>query len=749
MSDHRSPPPKRQPRAGTPGLNSSQSDPTDHDKRQAAQLYDELVRLRQEVASLKKETARLQTKAAQAEADEARVMELREANELLVAATVQARTMAQMAEHEKLQLAHSAHFDFLTDLPNRLLLNDRLSKALELARRHNGKLALLFLDLDRFKPINDTLGHAIGDKLLQSVAQRLVTSVRGSDTVSRLGGDEFVILLSEITQTADAGQIAAKIGAAISKPHVIGSHEVKVATSIGISLYPDDGSDVETLIMRADIAMYEAKAKGRNTYRFFELRMEDQANHSARRRDVAREITGATVNDQGGELPATDIDDPQARTQRPQDSPSPTLSMPDKLAPAMPGQREITSLRASTGEARDFSEPTRSGSVSNTIEPPSEAPRDPASNDSNHKGPQDFMAMLAHELRNPLGPIRTAIAILARIAAAEPRIPWVHDVIKRQVEHMSSLIDELLDVSGAAGRTPLQKRTLALGDLVEHTVSGSRQFADAAGSKITADIPTTPIYVEGDPTRLTQVFSILFNNMSKHLQEGSSIVVSLRPSEHDVTVQMHVEGSFFPEAEPQVAPASSEMENDLKTARSGFEIALAVVRHIIDMHSGTVETKKTDAGQISDIVITLPLQHVIPPQAEPMDPDLQSSPDKYRILLVDDNVDANVSLQALLQMMGHDVSTATDGMEALALIQMIRPQIVVCDIGLPGMDGYQLIQRVREQVIGEMPVMIALTGYGQGKDRSRALDAGFDHHLVKPADPDAFLELIANPEKRK
>ncbi len=173
------------------------------------------------------------------------------------------------AREETAEMTRSAHHDFLTGLPNRMLLNDRIGQAIALAPRHKKRLAVLYLDLDGFKQINDTLGHAIGDQLLQAVAACLVKCVRGSDTVSRLGGDEFIVLLSEAELPQDAAIIANRILASLSAPHSIGAQRLKVTTSIGVSLYPEDGTDAETLIANADTAMYQAKASGRQSFRFF------------------------------------------------------------------------------------------------------------------------------------------------------------------------------------------------------------------------------------------------------------------------------------------------------------------------------------------------------------------------------------------------------------------------------------------------------------------------------------------------
>ena len=170
-------------------------------------------------------------------------------------------------------MTHSAQHDLVTNLPNRLLLNDRITQSIALARRQNRPIAVIFLDLDRFKYINDSLGHAIGDKLLQSVSKRLLASVRGSDTVSRQGGDEFVILLSEIAYPEDAATSARKILLSLSAPHFIGGQDLHIDGSIGISVYPEDGEDAETLIKNADTAMYHAKERGRNNFQFFKAEM--------------------------------------------------------------------------------------------------------------------------------------------------------------------------------------------------------------------------------------------------------------------------------------------------------------------------------------------------------------------------------------------------------------------------------------------------------------------------------------------
>ncbi len=205
------------------------------------------------------------------------VIRLQQANAHLVIATIEAQKLAEQVEIAKDQLEHLAHHDALTGLPNRILLQDRLGQAIELARRQGRQLAVMFMDLDRFKHINDSLGHAVGDQLLQSVAQRLVDCVRQSDTISRQGGDEFVLLLPNIEHAEDAAYSAQKMLGALAQPHLIEGHDLHISVSIGISIYPNDGQDAEALIKSADTAMYYAKENGRNNYKFFEQDMNDRA----------------------------------------------------------------------------------------------------------------------------------------------------------------------------------------------------------------------------------------------------------------------------------------------------------------------------------------------------------------------------------------------------------------------------------------------------------------------------------------
>ena len=240
-------------------------------RENAARLREETVQAREEAATTREGEIRA-TETLQATSDD-QMARLQQANANLVVATIEAHALTEQLQSTKAALDHLAHYDVLTGLPNRSLLKDRLVQAIALAHRQGKQLALMFMDLDQFKHVNDSLGHAAGDQLLQSVAQRLVGCVRQSDTVSRQGGDEFVLMLPNIEQAEDVALSAQKMLAAIALPHSIEGCDLHISVSIGISIYPDDGRDAETLIKNADMAMYHAKLSGHNNYQFFEQEM--------------------------------------------------------------------------------------------------------------------------------------------------------------------------------------------------------------------------------------------------------------------------------------------------------------------------------------------------------------------------------------------------------------------------------------------------------------------------------------------
>ena len=360
-----------------------------------------------------------------------------------------------------------------------------------------------------------------------------------------------------------------------------------------------------------------------------------------------------------------------------------------------------------------------------------------------HRRQDEFLAMLAHELRNPLAPIRSAVALLARMNSTEPMLPLIREVIQRQVGHMARLLDDLLDVSRVtSGKVTLQRRPTAVGEFVDQAVETCRALIDARHQLLTLDMPATPPFVDGDPVRLAQIVGNLLHNAAKYTQEGGAIALSARRQGETVVIRVSDNGiGISAEALPHIFDLFTQDERSLSRSQGGLGIGLTVVRSMVELHAGTVEARSGGLGQGSAFIVTLPrLEHVV--EAASTFASAAPAPTRARILLIDDNVDAGVILAMLLRLSGHEVAVALDGPSALEAFAEVRPQIVLCDIGLPGMDGYAVAARMRERGPGPMPVMIALTGYGGSKDRERALAAGFDHHLVKPADPEALLRLI-------
>ena len=309
---------------------------------------------------------------------------------------------------------------------------------------------------------------------------------------------------------------------------------------------------------------------------------------------------------------------------------------------------------------------------------------------------------------------------------------------------MTRLLDDLLDVASvASGRVTLHRRSVAVSEFVGQAIETSRPMIDSRRQQFTLDIPPQPLYVDGDLARLTQVFSNLLNNAS-NTDEGGIIALSVQTRGAAVVLRLRDNGSGIrADTLPRIFDLFAQADRSLARAQGGLGIGLTVVRRLVEMHGGTVTASSAGLNQGSEFVVTLPLLKA--PHGAVSDGNAQPplSGHRYRIVLIEDNVDANDALRTLLQMMGHEVLAAFDGVTGVTLVKSSRPQIVLCDIGLPGMDGYAVIAKLREEMPAPLPVMIALTGYGQAEDRIRALRAGFEDHLVKPVDPDTLMRLIA------
>jgi len=356
----------------------------------------------------------------------------------------------------------------------------------------------------------------------------------------------------------------------------------------------------------------------------------------------------------------------------------------------------------------------------------------------------EFLAMLAHELRNPLGPIRNAVEVLARLDSGQPVPRPTLDIIRRQVHHMVRLLDDLLDVSRLTqGKVTLQRRPTDVAEFINQAIEATHDIVKERGQQLTLDIPSVPLHVHGDAVRLAQVFSNLLQNASKYTQAGGSITVRAQRKDESVVIRVIDNGmGISTQALPYVFELFAQDERPMVRSQGGLGIGLTVVRRTVELHEGTVEAFSNGTGQGSEFVVTLPLlQHRSEAEiALPAGGLLAPAP--ARILLIEDNVDAGEILAELLRLSGHQVALALDGRAGLELFDRFNPQVVLCDIGLPGLTGYEVAMRMRERRPPRRTVLVALTGYGSAEARQRAIAAGFDRHVIKPVDPEVLLQLI-------
>jgi signal transduction histidine kinase/ActR/RegA family two-component response regulator len=359
----------------------------------------------------------------------------------------------------------------------------------------------------------------------------------------------------------------------------------------------------------------------------------------------------------------------------------------------------------------------------------------------------EFLATLAHELRNPLAPISSGLALLhiGKLDAAAR----VLTMMERQLGHMVRLIDDLLDVSRITrGKIDLQKQRIGLGAVVGNAVETTRPLIDSAGHHLTVDLGTEPLDLDADPVRLAQVFSNLLNNAAKYTPNGGQIALRAEQRGAHVVVSVRDNGAGIrSDLLEQVFEPFVQGERNYNRSKGGLGIGLTLARSIVALHGGTIEGRSAGLGLGSEFLVRLPL-----PQVSGQSPPLESSPPQtriagQRILVVDDNVDAAESLGALLRCLGAEVVTVHDGPAALEALRKENPAAAVLDIGMPGMDGYEVARRVRAGPRGNDIKLIALTGWGNDDDRRRSREAGIDHHLVKPVDLHVLEDLLAAAQR--
>ncbi|WP_425572559.1 response regulator [Paraburkholderia tropica] len=359
-----------------------------------------------------------------------------------------------------------------------------------------------------------------------------------------------------------------------------------------------------------------------------------------------------------------------------------------------------------------------------------------------------FLATLAHELRNPLAPIRNAIELLdPRHGASDTGRADARLIASRQVEHLGRLVDDLLDVSRIShGKIALQMSTLDLRQIVEIAVETSRPFLDSKQQRLSVEMTPGPIHIVGDGIRVAQIISNLLSNSAKYTAEGGEIGLRLDAGARDVAIRVRDNGiGIAPDELPYVFELFMQSREALKRADGGLGIGLALVRELAELHGGSVAAHSQGVGHGSEFEVRLPLSlapDAAPPVAIAPASDTETMTSKRRVLIADDNVDSATSLLMLLELEGHDVRVAHDGPTALAIAQSFLPHVAILDIGLPGMDGHALAKALRAQPATAHAQLIALTGYGQERDRQATTEAGFDRHLVKPAPFDEILREI-------
>jgi signal transduction histidine kinase len=366
----------------------------------------------------------------------------------------------------------------------------------------------------------------------------------------------------------------------------------------------------------------------------------------------------------------------------------------------------------------------------------------------------EFLATLAHELRNPLAPVRNAIHFLKLRGPATTDVQWASDVIDRQVHAMSRLIDDLMDVSRInRGRIELRAEAVALEAVINDAVETMQPLVDGAGHKLAVMLPPARLMVHGDRARLAQAFTNLLSNAAKYTDPGGQIELRVVIEGGTVTVSICDNGiGISPQRLEEVFEMFSQEEPALSRSRGGLGIGLSLTRKLVQMHGGTVTAHSEGSGKGSQFMVRLPVLNAQeePTYAPPDEVATGVVPGGLRILVADDNRDAAETMSVLLEVLGHQVRRVHDGEAAVDEAAAFDPQLVLLDIGMPKLNGYETCRRIREQAGGAGRTVVAVTGWGQPQDVQSARDAGFDRHMVKPLDVNVLMELISatSPEGR-
>jgi diguanylate cyclase (GGDEF)-like protein len=525
------------------------------ERPESAEAARDLSRLQAQTGQARADLVRLQQQVAHAQdrLDGQHEARLVEANEQLLCSALSARIEADACAGTLQEMVRSQGLDVLTQLPNRMLLLDRFAQAIVHANRHGTRLALLFLDIDHFKQINDTFGHPAGDEVLKLAARRLTAAVRDVDTVSRHGGDEFLVLLTEVSQATDAIDVAHKLSAALGVPDRVGGHVLRLTASIGISVYPDHGEDAGTLIHHADVAMYGAKRRG----------------------------LGSCVFGQDGPDHAL---------------PSPVVAL----------QRQLTPYEVALAEHDRRYEHLREANEQLVLAALTAQDLQAAAQRAQQQQ-KEFLAVMAHELRNPLTSIRLASTMLAQSDGGDPA--RMQAIIEREVTHMARVVSDLLDISRVhTGKLRLERCIADLAGMIDAAIDACRPAMDMRQQHFIVQLPARPAIVDGDPVRLVQVFSNLLDNASKYTPEGGQVVLAVTVLGDTVAISVSDSGiGISAEALPDVFEPFVQDGHALGFNGVGLGIGLTVVRELVEAHGGSVVASSAGHGQGSRFVVTLPL----------------------------------------------------------------------------------------------------------------------------------------------
>ena len=360
----------------------------------------------------------------------------------------------------------------------------------------------------------------------------------------------------------------------------------------------------------------------------------------------------------------------------------------------------------------------------------------------------EFLATLAHELRNPLAPIRNAVQLLKTGNPSEDTLRMAREIIDRQINHMVRLVDDLMDVSRiTVGQVNLRNERVTMRRVLDDALEAVQPAIEAGRHRLQVDFPGEALQVEGDATRLSQVFQNLLDNAAKYTPPGGTITLRAARIGDEVQVSVRDNGiGIASDMHPRVFELFTRVHPGDRIKTSGLGIGLSLAKKLIELHLGKIEVRSDGPGTGSEFIVTLPALAAAPAAAPRADIDSSGarakSADGQRVLVVDDNRDAAESLGMLLELESCKVSVAYDGRQALEVLDVFKPDIALLDIGMPGMDGYELARRIRTTQRGRSIVLVALTGWGQAEDKKRAADAGFDEHLTKPVDPEQLVRVL-------